>query len=132
MGITLTPASAEPDPIPIKREPKARFTNGNLPFMSLGYNENLRLWQTNIMSGILEWAGTLDEPFGAASHPNFKAITTATWQNQFPDIDPTDAVYSLVGSRIFCLTLVDDLLIIRLRPGYEIGSVRLVNERSVS
>ncbi|KAJ7253930.1 hypothetical protein C8J57DRAFT_1519088 [Mycena rebaudengoi] len=68
--------------------------------MSLGYNENLRLWQTNVISGILEWAGTLDKPFRPASHPNFKAVIIAAWQNQFPDIDPTDTVYSLAVSAI--------------------------------
>lgn len=86
------------------REPKPRYTNLSLPFKDPA--RNLKIWQTQVLAAITDWAGTLENPFGANSHEDFEAVVTQHFKMCFPDIDVTPAVLSLVRTSLLYRALL--------------------------
>jgi hypothetical protein len=101
MGIKLEVA-AEKAPEPKETTKKLTYTNANLPFPRDGrFAKYLKKWQTTFLAGIIEWAATLEEPFGSNSHPDLPTTVQDTWNRVFPDLrneSENPAVLSMVST----------------------------------
>ncbi|KAJ7142581.1 hypothetical protein C8R44DRAFT_865909 [Mycena epipterygia] len=76
-----------------QREKKRKYVNADLPFTLDGFAADLKVWQADVIPIIIDWAGTLDAPFTASAHPQFRAIVEEAWNDYF-------VVYSLASAAI--------------------------------
>ncbi len=113
MGISLvevklkdTTASGRP------REAKPRYKNADLPLPNPA--RDLKLWQTLVLGAVVDWAGTLDNPFRANTHENFHQVVCENWNRSFNNAAVNEAVYDQVctqyilqttstNARMFCI-----------------------------
>ncbi|KAG5649861.1 hypothetical protein H0H81_001745 [Sphagnurus paluster] len=51
-----------------RRSAKLRYNNGHLPFENP--TRDLQTWRTDVIPAIIDWVGTLEDPFAANSHPD--------------------------------------------------------------
>ena len=49
-----------------------------------------------VVAEIIDWVGTLEEPFGANSYPNHQQTIEDTWKEEFPEIPSDDSVQGVV------------------------------------
>jgi hypothetical protein len=95
MGIILHAIKAEPSSSGNRRtEPKARYKNADLPFTN--YKDDLRLWQSAVVAAVIDWAGSLDDPWAVGAHPDFDGVVEKWWTASFPAIPIDKAVYAVV------------------------------------
>ena len=98
MGIKLTTAniSAVKRNASARRPAKPRYKNGHLPFENPTCD--LLTWRDAVLPPIIDWAGTLEEPFAVNSHwhPNLPDVVEDNWKEEFPEIPADDAVQSVV------------------------------------
>ncbi|KAJ7080298.1 hypothetical protein C8R44DRAFT_992479 [Mycena epipterygia] len=83
-----------------QRETKRKYVNADLPFTLDGFAADLKVWQSSAIPIIIDWAGSLDAPFTAAAHPDFRSVVEEAWSDNFPAYEITDAVYSLASAAI--------------------------------
>lgn len=67
----------------------------DLPFENP--TRDLITWRDAVLPSIIDWAGTLDEPFAINSHPDFPDIVEECWKEEFPEIPADEAVYAVVS-----------------------------------
>ncbi|KAJ7182269.1 hypothetical protein C8R43DRAFT_1115914 [Mycena crocata] len=84
----------------VKAEPKPRYVNADLPFDPPANPADLKVWQTDVLSIILDWAGSIPNPFSATSHPHFNGVVEDAWSDHFPGYQITDTVYSVAASGV--------------------------------
>ena len=73
-----------------RRSAKPRFKNSDLLFKNSTCD--LETWHEAVIPQILEWAGTLEEPFSISSHPNLDELIKYAWDEEFPEIPADGAV----------------------------------------
>lgn len=97
MGIKLKTAdiSAVKREASARRPAKPRYKNGHLPFNNP--TRDLLTWRDAVLPAILDWAGTLEEPFAINSHPNLPDIVEDCWKEEFPEIPVDEAVHAVVS-----------------------------------
>ncbi|KAJ6526197.1 hypothetical protein B0H10DRAFT_2249255 [Mycena sp. CBHHK59/15] len=83
-----------------KRETKRRYTNADLPFPADSHAVDLKHFQKTFIPDIIDWVGTLDDPFAATSHPSFEVNVQDTWQKYFTAYPISDAVEYMAVSAI--------------------------------
>jgi hypothetical protein len=104
MGIILHTIKAEPSSSGNRRtEPKARYKNADLPFTN--YKDDLRVWQSAVVASVIDWAGSLDDPWAVGAHPDFDTIVEKWWTMSFPAIPIDKAVYAVVRCMSWSLQL---------------------------
>jgi hypothetical protein len=81
-----------------KRERKPKFTNADLPFPSDSFAADLKCWQGTLVPELIEWVATLEDPFAANSHPDFRPSILDLWMGNFGAYAITDPVYTQVRS----------------------------------
>lgn len=74
---------------------KPRYKNGHLPFENQA--QDLETWRNTVLPAVIDWAGTLEDPFGANSHLDLHDIVRDSWNDGFPGTPPNDAVHSVVS-----------------------------------
>ncbi|KAF8815687.1 hypothetical protein BYT27DRAFT_7003157, partial [Phlegmacium glaucopus] len=72
--------------------------NSNLPFRNS--TRDLQTWRNAVIPHILEWAGSLEEPFSISSHPDLEDLIKYAWDKEFPEIPADDAVQYVANSAI--------------------------------
>jgi hypothetical protein len=77
-------------------EPKPHYKNSDLPFNN--HIKELKIWCNKVQPVIIDWASTLDDLFAMGAHPNFKSIVKHHWDEHFPSMEITNAVYSVVSN----------------------------------
>lgn len=77
-----------------RRSAKPRYKNSDLPFRNP--TRDLQTWREDVIPHILEWAGSLEDPFSISSHPNLEDVITYAWDEEFPGISADDAVQYVV------------------------------------
>ena len=77
-----------------RRPAKLRYKNGHLPFENP--TRDLLTWRDAVLPAIIDWAGTLEEPFAVNSHPNLLDIVEGVWKEEFPEIPADEAVQAVV------------------------------------
>lgn len=99
MGIKLKTAdiSAVKRDASARRPAKPRYKNSHLPFENP--TRDLLTWRDVILPAIIDWAGTLDEPFAINSHPDLQEIIECRWKEEFPAIPADDAVQAVVSQK---------------------------------
>ncbi|TFK58881.1 hypothetical protein BDN72DRAFT_865599 [Pluteus cervinus] len=80
---------------PIKRP---RYTNKDLPLPH--YARDLAIWQDKIKPAIIAWAASLEDPFGANSHPEFNTTIETHWNDEFGHVEITPAVFAVASNAI--------------------------------
>ncbi|KAF8804199.1 hypothetical protein BYT27DRAFT_7108408, partial [Phlegmacium glaucopus] len=88
-----------------QKEPAKRYVNADLPLANP--SRDLKKWQMLVLSALTDWAGTLDDPFHANSHDNFKNIVDENWVKVFGDRKTNDAVYDMVTFYLFHFELTE-------------------------
>lgn len=83
-----------------------KFNNAHLPFPSNRTQADLKIWRDSVIPAVVDWAGSLDEPFGANAHPDFKSVVTESWNESFPELEINEAVYYVVSILIFVNLLI--------------------------
>jgi hypothetical protein len=98
MGIALRPVQPQISMATGRShtEPKPRYKNSDLRFND--HVKELEIWRNKVQPAIIDWAGTLDDLFAVGAHPNFKSIIKHQWDEHFPSMEITDAVYSMVSN----------------------------------
>lgn len=76
------------------RSAKPRYKNSDLPFKNS--SRDLETWREAVLPHILDWAGSLDEPFSISTHPDLEEITKYAWDEEFPEISADGAVHYVV------------------------------------
>jgi len=101
MGIKLKTAddSAAKHEASARRPAKPRYTNSHLTFKNAA--RDLQTWRDAVLPAIIDWAGTLKEPFTASSHPNLLEVVEYIWGEEFPEIPADDAVHAVVCQKKF-------------------------------
>ena len=97
MGIKLKTAdiSAVKRDASARRPSKPRYKNGHLPFTNP--SRDLLTWRDAVLPPIIDWAGTLEDPFAINSHPNLPDIVEDCWKEEFPEIRVDEAVHAVVS-----------------------------------
>jgi len=125
MGIKLEVAAAKA-PEPKDTTKKLKYTNANLPFPRDGrFAKYLKKWQTTFLASVIEWAATLEEPFGSNGHPDFPNTVQKTWNRVFPDLRDecnNPAVLSMVSTPNCRNGILN--IACRLGPASRIGAAR--------
>lgn len=100
MGIKLKTAdiSAVKRDASARRPAKPRYKNSHLPFQDP--IRDLLTWRNAVLPSIIDWAGTLDEPFAINSHPDLHDIIEQNWNEQFPAVEADDAVQAVVSQNV--------------------------------
>lgn len=98
MGIKLKTAdiSAVKRDASARRPAKPRYKNSHLPFKNP--TRDLITWRDAVLPSIIDWAGTLDEPFAINSHPDLPTIVEDNWKEEFPEIPIDEAVHAVVSN----------------------------------
>ncbi|KAF5368712.1 hypothetical protein D9615_010297 [Tricholomella constricta] len=78
--------------------PKPRYKNGHLPFGNP--TRDLLTWRDAVLPAIIDWAGTLEEPFAVNSHPDLQDVVEDNWNEEFPETPADDAVQAVASSAI--------------------------------
>lgn len=96
MGIKLKTAdiTAVKRDASARRLAKPRYKNGNLPFENA--TRDLQTWRDAVLPAIIDWAGTLEEPFAVSSHLDLQDIVEENWNEEFPEIPVDEAVHAVV------------------------------------
>ena len=76
-----------------RRSAKPHFKNSDLPFKNSTCD--LETWREAVIPHILDWAGSLEEPFSISSHPVLDKVIKYAWEEEFPEI-PTDGTVDYV------------------------------------
>ena len=100
MGIALKPVKDQVQSSRKHREPKPCYNNSDLPFKN--HSQDLTTWRNKVLPLIIDWAGSHDDPFAIGTDPSFKTIVKQFWNESFPTMEPTDAVYAVVSHRVLC------------------------------
>lgn len=79
---------------------KPRYVNHDLPLENRA--QDLKVWQHKVLPSIIDWAGSLTDSFNATADPKFQHIINIHWRRSFPDIEPTEAVSSMVSTFSTC------------------------------
>ena len=101
MGVQLKPA----DITGIKRNAtgrgsaKPRYKNSDLPFKNSSCD--LETWHEAVLPHILNWAGSLEEPFSISTHPDLEDLIKYAWDEEFPEIPADNTVYYVVCHPFF-------------------------------
>lgn len=106
MGIKLETAdiSAVKRDASARRPAKTRYKNGHLPFENP--IRDLITWRDAVLPAIIDWAGTLEEPFAVNSHPDLHDLVESIWKEEFPEIPADDAVQAVVRYMLYLNSLV--------------------------
>jgi hypothetical protein len=96
MGIKLQPVKSEAQP-PTRRcgVPKPHYKNSDLLFED--HNRDLETWWNKVLPPIIDWAGSHDNLFAVTADQQFKPIVKKFWDQNFPGINATDAMYAMVS-----------------------------------
>ena len=70
------------------------YKNGHLPFENPMCD--LLTWCDAILPLIIDWVGTIEDPFTVNSHLNLQEVIEYLWSEEFPEIQADDAVQSVV------------------------------------
>ena len=73
---------------------KPHYKNSDLPFKNSSCD--LETWHEAVLPHILEWAGSLEEPFSISTHPNLEELIKYAWDEEFLEISADDAVHYVV------------------------------------
>lgn len=97
MGIKLKAAdiSAVKRDTSGRRSAKQRFKNSHLPFKDP--TRDLLTWRNVVLPSIIDWAGSLDEPFAIHSHPDLHTMIEENWNEGFPTVKADDAIFAVVS-----------------------------------
>jgi hypothetical protein len=132
MGIKLKKAdiSAVKRDASARRPAKPRYKNSHLPFKNP--TRDLLTWRDAVLPPIIDWAGSLEEPFAINSHPDLPDIVEDCWKEEFPEIPVDEAVQAVVShSDAFAellaviLTHIDRDITLRQVQQYATGEVPL-------
>jgi len=96
MGIKLKTAdiAAVKHDASARRPSRPRYKNGHLPFENP--TRDLLTWRDAVLPVIIDWAGTIDDPFAVNSHPDLQELVESIWSEEIPEIQADDAVQSVV------------------------------------
>ncbi|KAJ7437329.1 hypothetical protein FB451DRAFT_1451759 [Mycena latifolia] len=101
MGISLVPKDIALDVNgKVKREPKPKYTNSDLPFPQNGFANDLKYWQSTAIPDIIDWAGIHDDAFAVIAHPEFREVVGNIWAKYFSAYEITEAVYAMAAAAI--------------------------------
>ncbi|KAJ7648792.1 hypothetical protein DFH06DRAFT_1476250 [Mycena polygramma] len=86
----------------VKHETKRKYTNADLPFPAADFQKDLKHYKATVIPDLIEWAGTLPDPFAATSYPEFLPTLIYIWTSYFggEHYKPTDAVQFMAGATI--------------------------------
>jgi len=73
------------------RSAQPRYKNSDLPLKNS--SRDLETWREAVLPHILDWAGSLEEPFSISTHPDLEELIKYAWDEEFP---ADDAVYYVV------------------------------------
>ena len=91
------------------RPAKPCFKNSHLPFEDP--TRDLVTWHDAVLPSIINWAGSLDEPFVINSHPNLQEIIEKNWKANYPEVQCNDAILAVVSQKSCFLLLIFKFLI---------------------
>jgi hypothetical protein len=96
MGIKLRTAdiAAVKHDASAHRPARPRYKNGHFPFENP--MRDLLTWRDAVLPPIIDWAGTIEDPFAVNSHPDLQDIVEYLWDEEFPEIPADDAVRASV------------------------------------
>ena len=77
-----------------RRPSRPRYKNSHLPFKNP--TRDLLMWRDTVLPAIIDWAGTIDDPFAVNSHPNLQELVKSIWSEEFLEIQADDAVQAVV------------------------------------
>lgn len=98
MGISLVKVKLEDTTAAGRpRETKPRYKNADLPLPNPA--RDLKIWQTLVLGAVVDWAGTLDNPFRANTHENFQQVVGENWDRHFDNVAIDEAVYDQVRTK---------------------------------
>ena len=116
MGIKLKTA----DISVVKHEASARhpakphYKNSHLPFKDPTHD--LDTWRDAVLPSIIDWAGSLNEPFAINSHPNLQEIIEENWKANYPEVQCNDAVLAVVSQKSHFFTINIQVSHINISP----------------
>ena len=101
MGIKLKTAdiAAVKHDASARRPARPRYKNGHLPFKNP--TRDLLTWRDAVLPPIIDWAGTIEDPFSINSHPDLQDVVEYLWDEEFPEIPVDDAVQAVVHQICF-------------------------------
>jgi len=96
MGIKLKTAdiAAVKHDASARHPARPRYKNGHLPFENPTHD--LLTWRDAVLPPIIDWAGTIEDPFTVNSHPDLQDVVEYLWDEEFPEIPADDAVQAVV------------------------------------
>ena len=81
-----------------RRSAKPRYKNSDLSFENS--SRDLETWRKDVLPHILEWAGSLGEPFFISTHcPDLEDLIKYAWDEEFPEISADEAIHYVVCYR---------------------------------
>ncbi|KAJ6563089.1 hypothetical protein DFH09DRAFT_1477983 [Mycena vulgaris] len=123
MGIKLTKKTVVVDVNgKTKRETKPVYTNTDLPFPDDSRAVDLKHYQETFIPDIIDWAGSLDDPFAATSDPTFKATVRAL--KAMSDHLKSGDLLTVQSRRDWVSAQADDVAFIYREPNTMSGSYR--------
>ena len=96
MGIKLKRA----DTAAVKHDASAHhparpcYKNSHLPFENPMCD--LLTWRNAVLPPIIDWVGTIEDPFTVNSHPDLQEVVKYLWSEEFPEIQADDPFQSVV------------------------------------
>ncbi|KAJ6616605.1 hypothetical protein B0H10DRAFT_1378221 [Mycena sp. CBHHK59/15] len=84
----------------VKREPKPKVTNADLPFPRNSYANDLKFWQNGFIPEFIDWIATKEDPFAVNADPEFRTVINDLWNQHFGAYEITDAVYAQAAAAV--------------------------------
>ena len=102
------------------------YTNSDLPFEN--YKDNLKIWQSVVLAGIIDWAGSRRDPWAVGAEPDFDKVVEKCWLASFLTTINKDhkAVYAVVCVYLLSSTSLS-IVSVRLPLLSETGIMELAN-----
>jgi len=85
-----------------RRPARPCYKNSHLPFENP--MRDLLTWRDAVLPPIIDWAGTIEDPFTVNSHPDLQDVVEYLWDEEFPEIPADDAIQAVVRQICFFFT----------------------------
>lgn len=73
MGVTLCAVNTEAQPSHQGQTTACYiYTNSDLPFEN--HKDDLKIWQSVVLAGIIDWAGSCSNPWAVGAEPDFDKV----------------------------------------------------------
>lgn len=79
--------STQGDHEPKPRTKKINYTKNHLPFPGVGRESYVRRWTNEYKTSLINWAGTVEDPFGTNGNSGLDDVVDETWKAVFPELE---------------------------------------------